>query len=159
VSGGVSAGCRREYRASGGCCVGARDRGPRGESGFFVGAGRPWAERHRLCLLGTTASHRCALNAASRALPPHSPGSATLLLSPDLFPASYLPGSCGRFNLLRAGSECEDNFLPLASPLPSLVKGSFCVRSESLVFPSGRIRTGIPIFGRLCLLPKACSPL
>lgn len=40
-----------------------------------------------------------------------------------------------RFNLLRAGSECADYFLPLTSPLPSLVKGLFCMRSESLGFP------------------------
>ena len=65
----------------------------------------------------------------------------------------------GRFNLLRAGSEWEDYFLPLTSPLPSSMKGLFCVRSESLVSPIGRIRTGIPVVGCLCLLPQACSPL
>lgn len=170
MSGGVSAGCRREDRASGGCCVGARGRGPKGESGFFVGAGGPWAGRHRLCLLGTTASHRCALNAASRALTPHSPGSAPLLLSPDLFPERYLRGSCWRFNLLRAGSECADYFLPLTSSLPSLVKGLFCMRSESLGFPQWQNRDWnpslrlsvpppsslLPALGELmCSLPEA----
>lgn len=64
-----------------------------------------------------------------------------------------------RFNLLRAGSECADYFLPLTSPLPSLVKGLFCMRSESLGFPQWQNWDWNPSLGCLCLLRQACSPL
>lgn len=45
-----------------------------------------------------TASHRRALNARSRTLPPFWPGSAILLLPPDRFPSRYLPCSFRRLN-------------------------------------------------------------
>ncbi|CAI9170262.1 unnamed protein product [Rangifer tarandus platyrhynchus] len=51
-----------------------------------------------LCPPDATASHRRALNAASRTLPPFWPGSAILLLPPDRFPARYRPGSFRRLN-------------------------------------------------------------
>lgn len=51
-----------------------------------------------LCPPDATASHRRALNATSRTLPPFWPDSAILLLPPDRFPARYLPGSFRRLN-------------------------------------------------------------
>ena len=81
VSGGGSEGFGRENRASEGCSAGARGTGPRGASGAFVGAGGRRTGDPRPC---PPVPHQPSRNSAVWALPPHWPGTATLLLPPDL---------------------------------------------------------------------------